>query len=178
VSLYEIADSGLTRHEPAASVNDNALRRFREIEEELPGLLDRLLACPPHRAGVRPTVPKVAGVYLFTEGSTHRYVGRSRNCNRRLGEHTRPSSQENSAPFAFNIAKQEAERSGKPVAGTREAISIEATFAPLFAAAKARVRGMDYRYVPVDNPAISTIFEVYAAIALGTEGDFNRFETS
>lgn len=62
-----------------------ALGRFREIEQQLPALLERLLACPPHRAGQRPAVPKVPGVYVFTDGGAPRYVGRTRNCNSKPG---------------------------------------------------------------------------------------------
>ena len=36
---------------------------------------------------------------------------------------------------------------------------------------------MDFRVIEVEDPAVSTIFEVYAALALGTEGEFNLFET-
>jgi hypothetical protein len=36
---------------------------------------------------------------------------------------------------------------------------------------------MDFRVVEIEDPALSTIFEVYASIVLGTEGDFNLFET-
>lgn len=51
-------------------------------------------------------------------------------------------------------------------------------FEELFAAAKRRVRTMDFRVVKIkDDATTSTIFEVYASIALGTEGEFNLFET-
>lgn len=36
---------------------------------------------------------------------------------------------------------------------------------------------MDYRFVTIEIPAVSAIFEVYASMALGTEGEFNLFET-
>ena len=36
---------------------------------------------------------------------------------------------------------------------------------------------MDFRFVAIDDPALSTVFEVYVAIAPGTAGDFNLFET-
>ncbi len=156
---------------------ERALERFREIERQLPDLLDGLLAAPPYWRGESPAVPAVAGVYLFTEDGVHRYVGRTRNGNRRLGEHTRPSSKENSAPFAFNIAKADARTAGTDVAGSRKQVAALPGFAPYFTAAKQRVRAMDFRVVEVVDPALSTIFEVYAAIALGTEGEFNLFET-
>lgn len=151
--------------------------RYREIERQLDPLLDALLAGPPYQRGQMPAAPAVAGVYLFTEDGTHRYVGRTRNANRRLGEHSRPSSPENSAPFAFNIARRDAEAAGLEIAGSRKLVAARAEFEPYFIAAKERVRAMDFRVVEVEDPAVSTIFEVYASIVLGSEGDFNLFET-
>lgn len=159
------------------SEQEHALARFREIERRLPGMLDALGGAPPYRRGEKPPAPAVAGVYLFTEDGIHRYVGRTRNANRRLGEHTRPSSRENSAPFAFNIAKREARNAGLDVAGSRRAVEALPGFTTHFVAAKQRVRAMEFRVVEVMDPAVSTIFEVYASIALGTEGEFNLFET-
>lgn len=159
------------------SEHEHALDRFREIERQLPGLLDALVASQPYRRGEKTPAPAVAGVYLFTEDGIHRYVGRTRNANRRLGEHTRPSSKENSAPFAFNIAKAEARNRGTDVSGPRKAVAALPSFTPHFTAAKKRVRAMEFRVVEVEDPAVSTIFEVYASIALRTEGEFNLFET-
>jgi len=153
---------------------EEALLRYREIEQKLPTLLDSLLSCTPHHAGTKPSVPHHEGVYLFTEAGRHVYVGRTGDFNHRLGQHTRSSSPENSAPFAYNIAKRAAK---VPVVGTRIAISRHADFMPHFQAAKARVRAMEFRYVVIHDAATSTVFEVYASIALGTEGDFNLFST-
>jgi hypothetical protein len=124
-----------------------------------------------------PAAPAVARVYLFSEDENHRYVGRTRNANRRLGEHTRPSSPENSAPFAFNIARRDAAAAGLEIGGPRTLVAAHADFEPYFIAAKERVRAMDFRVVEIEDPAVSTIFEVYASLVLGTEGDYNLFET-
>ncbi len=156
---------------------EEALARFREIEQELPNLLSALLDSRAYTRGTLPAVPKVSGVYLFTEEGVHRYVGRTRNANRRLGEHTRPKSPHNSAPFAFNIAKAEATTKGLNVTGTRKEISLLPDFISLFTSAKQRVRDMEFRIVRVADATLSTVFEVYASIALGTEGEFNLFET-
>lgn len=121
---------------------EHALARFRMIEQQLPGLLDALLAGPAYRRGEKPPAPTVAGVYLFTEDGVHRYVGRTRDANRRLGEHTRPSSRENTAPFAFNIAKREA-KAALEVTGSRKHVAALEGFIPYFTAAKQRVRTMD-----------------------------------
>jgi hypothetical protein len=36
---------------------------------------------------------------------------------------------------------------------------------------------MDFQLIEIADPVLSTIFEVYAAVALETEVDFNLFET-
>lgn len=153
---------------------------WRAIEQKLPSLLDSLVACPPYRAGDKPPITHGRGVYLFTEAGTHLYVGQTRDFHRRWNDHTRPSSRENSAPFAFNIAKRAA---GLPT-GTRLSLAAHPEFRPHFASAKARVRTMEFRYVEIpalpdgrDDAVTSTMFEVYAAVVLGTEGDFNDFST-
>ncbi len=156
---------------------ERALRRLREIERQLPSLLNALIAAPSFRRGRRPAVPKMPGVYLFTEDGVHRYIGRTRNANRRLGEHIQTSSPQNSAPFAFKMAKAEATREGVEFTGTRDEIAATPEFTPFFQAAKERIRAMDFRVIKVADPALSTIFEVYAAVVLETEGDFNLFET-
>jgi GIY-YIG catalytic domain len=140
-------------------------------------LLDQLLDCERHRKGERPAAPERPGVYLITEDDKPIYVGQTRNFRRRWGEHSRPSSPENSALFAFNIAKQEAARKKLTLTGSRKAVSASPDFGTLFLAAKQRVRAMDFRFVEIDDAPLRTIFEVYASLALGTHGEFNLFET-
>jgi hypothetical protein len=154
-----------------------AQRRLAEIQEQMTGLLDALLACEAHSRDTRPAAPKLAGVYLFTGAGVHRYVGRTRNFNRRFGEHVAPKSRQNKAAFAFNIAKSAAAADGFDISGSRESVEARPGFEPYFRAAKSRVRQMDFRFVEINDPAVSTIFEVYASVALHTEGEYNLFET-
>lgn len=157
--------------------HEEAHRRLEQIGQLMPELLRRLISCDPHWRDRRPAVPQLAGVYLFTENGEHRYVGRTGNFNRRFGEHVAPGSGHNQAPFAFNIAKAAARDAGIIVAGTRDEIAVDPDFGSHFRAAKRRVRQMDFRFVEIDDAATSTIFEVYASIALRTEGEFNIFDT-
>lgn len=157
--------------------DQEGLRRFSEILDQMNPLLEQLLGCEPHQRGVRPAAPERPGVYLFTEGGKPIYVGQTRNFRRRWGEHTRPSSPENSAPFAFNIARQEATLNQLDATGPRKVVSKLPDFVELFEAAKRRVRAMEFRFVEIEDPPLRTIFEVYASLALGTHGEFNVFET-
>jgi len=106
-------------------------------------LLRTLLDGHAYRRGLRPAVPHIGGVYLFT--GVHRYAGRTRNANRRLGQHIQKCSGENSAPFAFNITKADARDAGLDVNGSRKHVAALPDFDPYFEAAKQRVRTMDFR---------------------------------
>lgn len=160
----------------ALMLAEDGLQRFRdEVESKLPDLVAELLACPAHRRGLD-RAPKLPGIYLYSEGGRPMYVGRTRNLAARWGQHTQPSSGIDSAAFAFNIARRQVQAAvGSQV--SRKGLAADPAFAAAFLEAKARVRGMDYRYVIVESPVLSTVGEVYAAIALGTEGDYNAFET-
>lgn len=170
-------------------VRERGLTRFHELHALLEPRLECLLRCAPHTRDRRPGVPHVAapnapGVYLFTEMGNHRYVGRAKDLNARFGQHVAPKSHENQAAFAFNIATRDAEANGFPVAGRkRKALDGDQDFNErFFGPAKARVRAMEFRFVRFDPgmsdvDALSTIFEVYASLLLGTEGDFNVFAT-
>ena len=167
----------------------DALTRFNALLDQLAPLLEKLRVSPTFTLIKTPGVkhvpaPMTAGVYLFSENGVDLYVGRTKNFRRRLGEHSRPGSHENSAPFAFNIAKRAAEESGFPATGrTRKALDADQDFnEKFFAPAKDRVRRMEFRVVEFDPDAtdadeLSTIFEVYAAVLLGTNGDFNLLGT-
>lgn len=147
-------------------------------------MLDQLVSSEPFRHGDLPALPAAQGVYLFSEGERHIYVGITRNIRYRYGQHQRPSSPENSAPFAFAIARSEPERDGFPLADrSRKNLNRDPQFDQrYFRPAKDRVRAMDFRYwlVPPDDsdadPKIA-VFEVFVSMVLGTEGDFNLFRT-
>jgi hypothetical protein len=137
---------------PSENRDQEGLRRFSGILNRMDPLLEQLLNCEPRQRGVRPAAPERPGVYLFTEDGKPIYVGQTRNFRRRWGEHSRPSSPENSTPFAFNIARQETIRQNIDVTGSRKAVSSLPDFAELFGAAKSRVRAMEFRFVEIEDP--------------------------
>ncbi len=118
-----------------------------------------------------------SGIYLFSEGERHLYVGRSRKIRRRLGNHCRRGATHHMATFAFRLAREATGRlkaSYKPQ-GSRAALLEEGEFREAFDAAKARVRAMDIRFVAEEDSLRQTILEVYVAAALGTP--YNDFDT-
>lgn len=184
------AIAGTATGQPSpGEIREHGLIRFNDLVGLLEQRLESLLDCAPHTRERRRGVPHVPvphkpGVYLFTESGNHRYVGRAKNLNARFGQHVAPKSHENQAAFAFNIARRDAEESDFHVSGRdRKALDRDPDFNErFFGPAKARVRAMEFRFVVFDPDmndvdALSTIFEVYASLLLGTEGDFNLFAT-
>jgi excinuclease Cho len=148
------------------------------VSSQLEGLLADLVAASKRPRAQHDVIPKEPGVYLFSDADGKPvYVGQSRNIYERLAQHCRPSSPENAASFAFNIAKREAEHRSIDIAGFhRKALSVQPDFKDLFDDAKAQVALMPVQFMVDNHPDLRTVFEVYATYALGTQA-YNTFET-
>lgn len=153
-------------------------QKFRILVETLAPKLECLLAMPPLAYGQLPrTMPK-SGVYLFSEGDAHLYVGRSNGLRGRHGRHCRPGATYRQAAFTFRLARETTERtvaSYRPGKDSRRGLMDDATFALEFQAAKARIRSMAYRYVEEDDQNRQALLEIYCAVVLGTR--YNDFGT-
>lgn len=120
---------------------------------------------------------QVRGVYLFSEGDDHHYVGRTNHVQRRHGLHSRPGAPHNQAVFAFKLARHEtgnvkAAYSTGP--GSRKSLAADAVFAAVFSDAKARVERMDFRWIEESDPVRQCLLEIYVAVVLQTA--FNDFD--
>jgi hypothetical protein len=118
-----------------------------------------------------------SGVYLFTEGLNHLYVGRSNRLRKRICRHGSPGAKHNVAAFAFRIAR---EATGNLAAtykteGSRNSLAEQPVFARAFSDAKERIRAMQVRYVEETDQLRQALLEIYAAVVLGTP--FNDFNT-
>jgi hypothetical protein len=132
----------------------------------------------PAKNGKLPTDMPKEGVYLFSEGDRHLYVGRSNRLRGRYGGHCNPGATHNTAAFAFKLAREatgNTEATYKPGKGSRAGLMKDPEFAAAFDAAKARIRNMDYRYVKETNQIRQALLEMYCAIALGAP--YNDFGT-
>lgn len=151
-------------------------RRFGELEARLPDLLDDLLACEP--LGVDgAAVPNQAGVYLFSRAEEALYIGQTRKLRQRMRNHRGATSTHNQASFAFLLARELViiRHPGFEVARSRSELAADPAFAAIFLETKAEIRSMALRFVEIDDPVLRTLFEVYAALALGTP--YNDFDT-
>jgi len=147
------------------------------IDKKLHELLNNLLNSPLLSRDNLDNIP-LNGLYAFYNGNTPIYVGISgkNRMKTRIMEHGRQSSDNSTAPFAYNIAKQEAMRKNINISGNRKIVEKNPEFAELFSKAKHRVSQMKVRVVEINDPNIRALFEIYAAMVLDTI-EFNSFET-
>jgi hypothetical protein len=149
---------------------------FDALIGRMPELLDALSSRRAQPMGEHFEIPATPGIYLFSEGPTPRYVGNTQNLRQRLRQHTATSSRENQAALAWRLALQDARSKGLDPSGTRKEIESDPEFAEIFRGTRERVARMDVRFIEIEDPVTRTVFEIYAAQALGTE-EHNSFET-
>jgi hypothetical protein len=139
--------------------------------------LDRLLAMPPLTNGALPQDVPLSGVYLFTEGGKHLYVGRSNRLHGRYGRHCGPGATPRQATFAFQLARDKTGRreASYRVEGSRSWLIEQPDFRAAFEQAKARISAMEYRYVEEDCQSHQALLAIYCAVALATP--YNDFDT-
>jgi predicted GIY-YIG superfamily endonuclease len=150
---------------------------FRQYAESMHPSFERLMAMVPVTIRTLPKGAPSQCIYLFSEGTRHLYVGRTRNLRQRLRQHSIPAAQHNQAVFAFRIAR---ETTGRLVAdysaeGSRVALSLATDFGAAFSKAKERVRSMDVRFLEETDPLRQALLEIYVSIVLKTP--YNDFCT-
>jgi predicted GIY-YIG superfamily endonuclease len=149
---------------------------FVRFVETLEPKFQSLIAMKAVRYAGLPSQMPERGIYLFSEGANHLYVGRTNRIRRRLAGHCRPSSTHFSATFAFRIARKETGllKATYTTKGSRAELVKDPIFGPAFTAAKTRLANMDLRFVDEDDPVRQALLEIYVAVALKTP--FNDFD--
>src|SRR5438876_4409176 len=147
---------------------------FREHVELLHPKFEALLKTPAVRLTSIPKEASRPGIYLFSEGPLHLYVGRSKNVRNRLKMHVGDPS---GASFAFKLAREACGRRKATYApeGSRTHLMTIPDFVQAFQAAKDRIRAMDIRFIAEPDCNRQALLEIYATLALGTR--YNDFET-
>jgi hypothetical protein len=79
-------------------------KRFEARMRAVIAAFDRLMDCSPLSPTDLPISIDGGGVYLFSDGLTHCYVGRAKNVRTRIMQHTRLRILD--APFAFRRARE------------------------------------------------------------------------
>jgi predicted GIY-YIG superfamily endonuclease len=151
--------------------------RFAASIGDLHDRLQVLLRCPPFVFDAKPKKLPLRAVYLFSDGDTPLYIGRTKKLRQRLGNHCRKSSRANQSSFAFQLAREAAGVTERSNSGptTREELMKDDSFNAGFQASKLRLNAMDIRYVEEPDPVKQALLEIYCAIALETP--YNDFDT-
>lgn len=163
---------------------------WQEAEDKLPNYLDQLLNSEVYGRGPsREPPPRKHGVYLFTERGEDLYVGRCglteraekrgkghSNFRTRLAGHTRPSSANNQATFAWRLAVEAVNGAFDSLPTSRAELERDSRFLQEFIRQKERVTAMDFRVVTIADNFESYVFEPYAALMLDTP--YNSWATS
>src|SRR5258708_26205772 len=114
---------------------------FRQHVEQLHPKFQALLEKPAVRLAFIPKDAATPGIYLFSEGPLHLYVGRSKNVRNRLRMHVGDPS---GASFAFKLAREACGRQKATYApeGSRIHLMTIPDFIQPFQPAKDRIRAM------------------------------------
>ncbi|MBN3033198.1 MAG: hypothetical protein JW873_03805 [Candidatus Saganbacteria bacterium] len=144
--------------------------RFRKIIKSIEDKYRRLISSQPAE---RSKIPIKGGVYLFSKGKKHKYVGRAKNLKRRVICHSMPSVKD--APFAFRLARKKTKRPPTyRTKGSRNELWKDPKFRAAYAEAQKKIKKMDVRYVKEEKPINQALLEIYTAFALSTP--YNDFE--
>ena len=151
---------------------------WKELPENMETSLENLKDVP----SIKELPEKTQGVYVFYENEKAIYLGRSDDIRSRLLMHSRESSDDNAASFAFLLAKEELreyieekrKKLNKKKLSRKELFKIF-KFKEAFKKAKERIKKMSIRCVEIENPIKQATFEIYAASILGTL-KYNSFE--
>ena len=151
-------------------------QKFQDLVASLEPKYRALLEMEPVRFGSLPKEIPERGIYVFSEGGQHLYVGRTNGIRRRLQNHCRLSGTHYTATFAFRIARQKTGQTKASYAksGSRDQLSKDPVFRPEFERAKQRVNTMDIRFVEETDAVRQALLEIYVALALETI--FNDFD--
>lgn len=150
--------------------------KFKAFVESLEPKFQLLLSMAPVEYCNLPREMPRKGLYLFSEGQNHLYVGRTNRLRERLRGHCIQSATHFTATFAFRIAREKTGflKATYKAEGSRASLVNDEVFSPAFFEAKARIAVMDIRYVEENDPVSQALFEIYVATALGTP--FNDFD--
>jgi predicted GIY-YIG superfamily endonuclease len=156
-------------------MSKSPLARFKKKAEALDKALRFLCAEKSGGKEGSSDRPPRPGVYLFSEGDNHLYIGRTRDIQRRYRDHTNPGSRENQAGFAVLLALKEigAGKASYVSDTSRAKLYRTEEFKSAFRKAKDRVKKMRFRFFEMADGTDQALLEIYCAVAL--KAPFNDF---
>lgn len=150
--------------------------RFQYAVERMPLIFDELTACALLDMQPLASWNKLHAVYVFYDNDGQPcHTGRTRNLQARVRAHM--ANSHNSASFAFKRAREALNRVAtyRPE-GSRASLMNDPVFKAEFDRQRQIVGQMKLRFVAIECPIEQYLFELYAALRLGTS--LTEFTTS
>lgn len=151
--------------------------RFEKLVKNFPIQLTYLIESIPYKYEdlVKMTLPE-RGIYLFSQGQIHLYVGRTQKfIKKRIQAHVRKSVKD--SPFAFKLAREKTELNKPDYKGhnTRKKLNMNEKFLNAYYKSKDEIKEMDIRFIEMNDPYEQALFEIYVHVVLNTK--YNDFDT-
>jgi hypothetical protein len=150
--------------------------RFHAAVDRLPKLFEKLMSCELLEMKARVGWKGLPAIYVFYDDEGQPcHTGRTRNLQGRVRAHT--ANSHHSASFAFKSTRNALNLSAtyRPE-GSRTHLMSDPVFKAEFDRQRVRIGQMKLRYVEIECPIEQHLFELYAALRLGTS--LTEFTTS
>ena len=151
-------------------------QRFHDAVDRMPELFKQLESCDLLDMRAQQSWKDLPAVYVFYDSSEQpRHTGRTRNLQGRVRAHV--ANNHNSASFAFKCAREALDKKAtyRPE-GSRAYLMKDPVFKAEFDRQRDAIRHMKLRFIKIECPIEQHLFEVYAALRLGTS--LTEFTTS
>ena len=151
-------------------------QRFHDAVARMPKLFDQLMSCDLLGMTAQQSWKNLPAVYVFYDSYEKPcHTGRTRNLQGRVRAHV--ANNHNSASFAFKCARQalNLKATYRPE-GSRAYLMKDPVFKAAFDRQVEAIKRMSLRFVKIECPIEQHLFEVYAALHLGTS--LTEFTTS
>lgn len=150
--------------------------RFDAAVVRMPELFDQLMSCDLFEMKAKASWKKLHAIYVFYDGNAVPcHTGRTRNLQGRIRAHR--ANCHHSASFAFKRARRALglEATYRPE-GSRAHLMSDPIFRSEFNRQREQIGKMTLRFVEVECPIEQHLFELFAALRLGTS--LTEFTTS
>jgi hypothetical protein len=150
--------------------------RFQNAVDRMPKLFEQLMSCGLLEMKARASWKGLPAIYVFYDAEGWPcHTGRTRNLQGRVRAHT--ANSHHSASFAFKSARNVLNLAAtyRPE-GSRAHLMNDPVFKAEFDRQREKIGQMKLRYVEIECPIEQHLFELYAALRLGTS--LTEFTTS
>jgi predicted GIY-YIG superfamily endonuclease len=152
-------------------------KKFEDLWKSLLPSFHELTSMAPVKFSTLPKEMPKKGVYLFSEGDLHIYVGRSDGLRKRIQQHCRRGTPPAAAALASRRARRALDigKASYKAENSRKVLALRPEFQQAFQAAKDSIGEMDIRWVEENDPVRQALLEIYVSVALETEeNDFGN----